>query len=335
MKKAMMRGFTLLETLFALAIFAVMISLAGLISHFTYATFSEVDRGLSEESAAGARFFDTVINRVMRASDTEIEDDGRTLIITANDGTKSKFALEGDALVYYANVGNPEQKQVLAERVKNVEFVHDYRNERKWAEGVKHPDGIWAPIYFYSSEGPYRVAINLDFGDLQMRSAAVPRLASKTVKDIQWLSPLVSGILKEIREVKKDKYAVVEAETIGIHTPTGLQPAENAVIFVKVSALAAWDLKAAVGKPVCFMGDVVPAVLPGQLTMVMNPAYGGGMALGEEQIRRTTAAVASGKEPWYEAETARLKAILAEAENQGVDLNDWRQLWKFLEIKSS
>jgi len=334
MKLARTRGFTLLETMIALAIFAVMISVAGLISHYTYSTFSEVDRGLSENSAAGARFLDTAVNRIMRAKGTQIEDDGRTLIVTAHDGTESKFTLENGALVYYPDRGTTAEKQVLAEGVKDIAFDHDYKNQRTWVEGNPEPDGIWAPIYFYSSEGEPRVAIDVDFGDLKMRTAAVPRLASKTQKQVQWLSPLVNGVLQGVKTVNKDKYAMVAAQTVGMHTPAGLQQADGTIVYVRVASLAAQELKDKKGQAVAFMGDVVREVLPGQLTMAMNVYYGGGMLIGAERINPALEAIAAGEEKWYEAESARIAPFLNEARLQGVDVDDWQQLWRFLETRA-
>ncbi|HNQ50365.1 MAG TPA: type II secretion system protein [Candidatus Omnitrophota bacterium] len=337
----MRRGLTLVEILIALVLFGVVITVVGALVHYSAATYMGVQKELGEGSSQGMRFFDTVMQRVMRAKKTQIRDDNKTLVITYKQDKQeinALITLEGDTIVYYPREGNAE-KQVLASGVKGVEFTHDFQMERDWTVGNPVPDGVWAPVYYYNSKGPERVAVDVEFVNpfdagktVHMRTAVVPRLASATQERVAWLSPALQGRLMEVQEIANTLYAAVQARYVAMHTPAGVQAIDPATIMVAVPLNLRVKLQQQMGKEIMFMGDVLPGTINGSYAMQMNKAYGGGVIFAEDQIEEAKQRINAGSEAWYEAEVKRLAPVFDDARKRGVDLSDWKAVWELLRV---
>jgi len=289
----MKRGLTLVEVLVALVLFSIVLVVVQALLRYSAATYMEVEKELSEGSSTGMRFFDTAMHRIIRAQSTEIRDNNKTLVITykKNKGkANALIKLEGNNLVYYPQEGMAE-KQYIATNVKDVKFTHDSQRQTSWVEGNPVPDGIAAPVYYYTATGPARVAIDVELQSplnksetTHMRTAAVPRLASLTQEKVAWLSPVVEGRVEELKEIDQKLYARILTEYVAMHAPSGVQKIEPTIIMVAVPLNLRYKLEEQLGKQIMFMGDVLPDMVDGHYAMKMNPAYGGGVIMDTEQI---------------------------------------------------
>lgn len=340
----MKKGLTLVEVLVALVLFGIVMAVVGALLNYSAKTYHGVEKELGEGSSEGTRFFDTVVQRVMRAKKTEIRDNNQTLIITYKKDSALENAvitLEGDKLVYYPKEGAP-QKQYLASNVRSVDFSHDFQMQREWTVGNPVPDGISAPVYYYNSVGPARVAIDVEFENpadktktVHMRTAVVPRLASATQERVAWLSPALVGKLEELKEIGNKLYARVQTEYVALHTPSRIQKIEPTMIMVAVPLNMRPQLQQQIGKQVLFMGDVLAGTITGYYAMQMNKSYGGGFIFGLDQIEAAKQRILDGHEEWYEIEVKRLAPGFEEAVKNGTDLADWKAVWELLRVTAA
>jgi prepilin-type N-terminal cleavage/methylation domain-containing protein len=338
------KGFTLLEVLVTLGIFVIVLGIIGVLTDFTTKSFIGVKQEMAEASNTGMRLFDMVTQRVMRSKDTTILSNGVEVSSGAK-GNEIRIAIETDTgkretarfvynkdtkeVVYYAATDAPAQ--VVATNVNNLEFNHSYQMERQWYDGWPQSDGIGTPVYIYAAKGPELVNVEAQVGTETIETSAVPRLASAMTEKMEGTSPLITGILLEVKKVNGRDYAVVAGDKLGIHTPGGLQSVQGKKFYVDVPLNAAYDLQQNIGKMVALMGDICADDVEGFMTMKMNKFYGGGVILSEKDIQAAVSRIEAGQEAWYAQQSGELAPRFERAQIAGININHWEALWRFLQ----
>ena len=336
-------GLTMVELVIAAVLFTVVILVSGSVSVFALKGYHAVTEELGSYSAEGANALEAIAQRVMRATATEIvpvnPGDPPSLIMTIPSSVttgmrKAYVTLQGNELRYYPVTTHipPEddEYQVLANNVASVDFRHDLKFERLITVGNTVADGVWAPWFIFSFEGPPRVHATITFtSGVTLSTAAVPRLATRELVRTGWLSPVVTGKLTEVKSLARTYYAVVEADKIAMHTPEIFQDASGKTVYVEVPRDAAQELYKHIGGTVALMGDVTSDVA-GHYAMRMNSNYAGGYVIGEKAATELVSRITDGTEAWYERETARLQPLYEVARKQGKDINQWGAAWGHL-----
>jgi prepilin-type N-terminal cleavage/methylation domain-containing protein len=337
----MKKGMTLMELLIAMVILGGVLVVVSSLLRFTNLTHSGILTELNESTGSGARFLDTTVQRILRAKDTKVEDNGKTLIVTNKNSfggtTHSKITLEGKNLVYYPIANSSENKQVLAKGISQMYFEKDPAFNRKYVAGNEVPDGVWAPIFYFTVKGPERVKMSLTLADSgkTMRTAAVPRFAASQLEYVKWLSPVLIGTLRSVETVDGRILAIVEKSEIAMHTADGFMPVKLDKFYVLLDTDINNYFTSRVGQRVAFMGDVTAQYIAGSPVLRMNPFYSNGYCFGDDAIDAMKKRILAKEEPWYEQEAKRLAPMYEEASHAGVDMHNWQALWDFLAKKTA
>jgi len=344
------KGVTLLELLLAIIIIGLMCTAIGSIHLFLTRAYKSAQEELGEFSATAANNLEFMSQRIMRADSTKVQDkvgtfEGSTLWVNMplSSPAEGTITCVGNELRYFpgkhilkAEVTQDDIKDstLLASNVRYVTFKHDLQSESSVVIGNPEADGIWAPIFFITFKSPPRVAMTLALGPADkgiiMQTAAVPRISAREQQVVRWLSPVVKGKLLTIKELNGAYYALVEAESVAIHTPEGFLPSEGQVFYVGIPLNLGRELEGKLNEQIAFMGDILFDV-EGKPAMRMNNFYGGGVLVGKEEVEAMCRRIEAGKEDWYQRESLRLKGPLGEAKKKGTDISDWKEVWYYLQ----
>ncbi len=139
--------------------------------------------------------------------------------------------------------------------------------------------------------------------------------------------PTVVGILEDLVEIDGSWYAVVNADEIDLFDGDGFQAADGETFYVAVDSAAARDLSASVGDRVLLAGDVAQDT-QGHLSTTMNREYGGGYAIGEENISSYLQAREGAS--WYKQVMDHMAQVWNSVEQEFGSYSSWRQGFEFL-----
>jgi len=319
----MKKSLTLMEVILASIVIGVCIAALLPVTTFYFKTKQRfLALSPSEETAATLETAFQSLMRTVNISDEAVVElpDSDTLIWKTQSGTlkRLKFNSQEGAL-YYDDEYNPAEEkaswsgEVILKDVERVSFSTDEQG-RVLIEIAKS----------YPLRGGKRT--------LTMRTAVRPYLVRslKAGKSEYWvdISPVVEGKLIQLLRKGEHLYAVVEADLIAIHNKRKWQDAQGEIFYVLLPLSMKEILSPYLGKRVVFNGDILPEEKGWY--MRMNPSYGGGVILGEENIRKFHKRVEEGKEVWYQQATRYLQGCFKAASKKGVDLNNWKELWSWM-----
>lgn len=340
------KGVSLLELILALVIIGFMCASFASVHMLLAKTYKTMEQELGEYTAVGSHTLEFMCQRIIRADETEVQNligstlTGRTLRIHTPLATPAEgiVTLVGNELRYFAGAASVADitgsGQLLAKNVKNITFKHDYQSEVTDIIGNPRRDGVSAPVFYLTFKSPPRVGMTLVLGDAThettMQTAAVPRVAPNETRTVRYLSPVVTGELLEVKELRRDCYALVKADAIAIHTKGRFQSLDGQLFYVEIPLNLARALESKIGEQIAFMGDILTNV-EGKPTMKMNRFYGGGVLVGKEAVEAMCRKIDAGQEAWYETESLHLKGVLEEAKKSGTDISDWEQTWQYLQ----
>jgi type II secretory pathway pseudopilin PulG len=320
------RGFTLIELV--VAIILIMVVLGALTSVIVF--YDRIQRKVAASPAATmALTLETGVQSIFRAvniSDISvvlIGDGGQTLVWQTQGGSQKRLKFNpADGRIYYDakyddSKANTFSGEPLLAHVSATNFSQEPASGRVFLEVETRYDPQRGKVGAQKVTG-MRTAV---------RSFLVKGLGVGPKSARLQCSPAIEGVIVTSKKEGDSLFAVVEADSVAIHTPAGFtKTIGKEMVYVQVPL--SMPIQDYFGKRVMFNGDVLPRK-DGRY-MAMNLLYGGGLISDAPKIATMHKNIQDGLEPWYNEQTENLRGCFAMAKEKGVDFNDWKKVWDWM-----